>query len=358
MIAGLCRGARNAAIFAIAAVAGCAAIGRALPLPEVPQVKEKLDWFRAHRGDYTALFLGTSRVRRHIIPSLFDRLAAEHGMEMRSFNLGVDSLAAPEDGYVLDHALAAAPPRLRYVFVELSYFRANFAGQGADTIRSAYWHDWMRTRAVLRQLIDADLRHIKPLKKRKKDKWRTWMAELGEWTGIVLEHGRLLVQRTTNLGRGAALLRHITGRRPTTDPLVPLGPGRDGFIPSAAETVVRGAAATAYEAQIAALKSGESRKRTLDRVPQENLERMLARIRAQGAQPILFIAPSHAGLTLYPRRAVAPLFDFSDPLKWPELFETRYRADAGHLNTAGAEVFTRVLADKFFALEESTTRRE
>ena len=111
MIAGLCRGARNAAIFAIAAVAGCVAIGRALPLPEVPQVKEKLDWFRAHRGDYTALFLGTSRVRRHIIPSLFDRLAAEHGMEMRSFNLGVDSLAAPEDEWLPLRDLAAQSGR-------------------------------------------------------------------------------------------------------------------------------------------------------------------------------------------------------------------------------------------------------
>ena len=341
MIAALLRAAGNAALFAAAGALGCAAIGRALPLPEVPQVKEKLEWFRAHRGEYTALFLGSSRVRRHIIPGLFDRLAAEQGIEMRSFNLGVDSLAAPEDSYVLDQALAAAPPRLRYVFIELSYFRANFSGQGADTIRAAYWHDWERTRAVWRRLASEDWAQIKPLKKRKKARWSSWIAEVSECAGLFAEHGRLFLHRSANLGRGAAWLRIATGVRLPNDRLAPLGPARDGFIPS--DTVISGSTLAEYQRQLAALTAVASRERPLDRVPQENLEAMLARVRARGAEPILFIAPSTGGLIFHPRREVAPLLDFSAPQQWPALFDPQSRADLGHLNTAGAEAFTRAL---------------
>ncbi len=341
MIAAVSRAVGHAALFAAAAGLGCVAIGLALPLPEVPQVREKLEWFRAHRGDYTALFLGTSRVRRHVIPALFDQLAAEQGIEMRSFNLGVDSLASPEDGYVLDQALAAAPPRLRYVFIELSYFRANFAGQGAETIRSAYWHDWERTRTVWRQLLREDWRQIKPLKKRKKQRWSGWIAEVSEWASLAGAHGRLFLQRGANLGRGAAWLRQLTGLRSPADPLAPLGPARDGFIPS--DTVMTGAAAAEYQRQLDALATANSRQRQLDPVPQENLEAMLARVRAHGAEPILFIAPSTGGLIFHPRREVARLLDFSDPGKWPALFDPQFRADLGHLNSAGADAFTRAL---------------
>ncbi len=348
----------SVALFAGGLALGCAAIGRMLPPPNVPQVKEKIEWFRAHRDEYTAIFLGTSRVRRHIIPSLFDQLAAEKGMEMRSFNLGVDTLMAPEDGYVLDLALATRPPKLRYVFIELSFFRANFLGQAPDTIRAAYWHDWERTRTVWDHLIDQDLRRIKPPKKRKKNRTsKTWLAEMSEWAALVTQHGRLFLQRATNLGRVAALWPTAAGLRTPTNPLGPLGPGLDGFIPSSNDLVIRGAALAAYEEELAKLKTGKPRERIMDPVPQANLERLVARIRRHGAEPILFIAPSQSGYTNQPRREVAPLLDFSDPLRWPELFDPRYRADAGHLNTAGAEIFTRALVDRFFALPKQPAER-
>lgn len=357
MIAKVGRAVVSVMLFAGGLALGCAAIGRLLPPPEVPQVKEKIDWFRAHRDDYTAIFLGTSRVRRHIIPSLFDRLAAEQGMEMRSFNLGVDSLMAPEDGYVLDLALATRPSKLRYVFIELSFFRANFLGQAPETIRSAYWHDWERTRTVWAHLIDQDFRRIKPLKKRKKGRVSRWLAEMGDWASLVTQHGRLFVQRASNLGRVAVLWPSAAGLRAPRHPLAPLGPGLDGFIPSSDEAVIRGPALAVYEQELAKVKIGKPRERLMDPVPQANLERLVARIRRHGAEPILFIAPSQSDYINEPRGEVAPLLDFSDPTRWPELFDPRHRADARHLNSAGAEVFTRALAAQFFALPRTSAER-
>jgi hypothetical protein len=244
--------------------------------------------------------------------------------------------------------LRAAPPRLRYVFIELSYFRANFSGQGADTIRSAYWHDGERTRAVWRQLARTDWARIKPLRKRRKPRWPGWIDDVSACADLFAEHGRLFLQRVANLGRGAAWLRIATGVRAPNDALAPLGPARDGFIPS--DDVMSGPTLAEFQRQVAALKSPPLRERVLDEVPQEALETMLAKIRARGAEPILFIAPTTAGTVFLPRRAVAPLFDFSDPQQWPALFDPQLRADIAHLNTAGAEVFTRALAERFFAV--------
>lgn len=339
-----------AAIFIAGAALVCSVLGWALPLPEVPQVKEKLEWFRAHRGEYTALFLGTSRVRRGIIPSLFDRLAAEHGVGMRSFNLGVDSLFAPEDGYVLDGALAAEPARLRFVFIELSYFRADFSGQGPETIRAAYWHDWTRTRSVIRRLMMQERAQIQRPEKRKGDRWSSWSADVVAWAGVVAQHAALFLQRATHLGRGALMLQMAAGVRAVPDALAPLGPERDGFIPAAPGVVIHGAALEEFQRNLAAAPL--VRSKPLDPVAQENLETMLAKVRAHGARPIILIAPAQGGLVFRPRREDAPVLDFSDPKEWPELFEPQDRADAGHLNTAGAEVFTRALAARFLSLAE------
>lgn len=339
----------NAACFAAGLALGCMAIASVLPLPDVPQVKEKLEWLRAHRGDYDVLFLGTSRVRRHVIPSLFDRLAEERGIAVRSFNLGVDSLASPEDGYVLDEALKLAP-RLRYVFIELSYFRANFAGQGAETIRAAYWHDWERTAAVWHTLISDDLAQIKPLKKRKRARWSEWLAEVGEWAGLMARHGRLFLQRASSLGRGSAALQITFGVRAANDPLAPLGPAKDGFIPS--DSTLAGSALAGYQQQLDALLDGPRRQIPLTRGPQSFLEGMIAKVRARGAKPILFIAPNTARPIFVPRRDAGSLFDFSDPHQWPELFDPRHRADPTHLNSTGAEAFTRALAGQFLSLAD------
>lgn len=347
------RGGVNALLFLAGLVLGCGAIQRALPLPDVPQVKEKLEWLRQHRGEYSALFLGTSRVRRHVVPALFDRLAAEQGIALRSFNLGVDSLFAPEDGYVLERALAATAGSLRFVFVELSYFRQDFAGQGPETVRAAYWHDFPRTTTVLRQLVAEDWRRIKPRKKRKRDPWRGWLADVTAWSSLAAQHLRLFAQRAANLGRGSALLQLATGTRTATANLAPLGPALDGFIPSEDDSSIRGALLADYQRQLAGLQAAPRQTLPLDEIPQQNLERMLAAIRRAGAQPILFLAPTSSGIVFRPRRAVAPLLDFSDPRASPQLFDPRHRADLGHLNSAGADAFTRALFERFLPLAEN-----
>ena len=97
--------------------------GVCLPPAELPStVREKLAHLAAHGDDYDVIFVGSSRIQNHIMPALFDRLTAEGGLPVKSFNAGVSSMHTPEDGWYLEQILARKPARLRWVFLEIDFF--------------------------------------------------------------------------------------------------------------------------------------------------------------------------------------------------------------------------------------------
>lgn len=313
-----------------------------LPRSYVSQFSEKLPWFTSHRNRYDVLFLGSSRVRRHIKPSLFDQLTAQEGMRIRSFNFGMAGLNHPEDAYVLEQILKANPSKLRWVFVELTRFRSDFVGQDAGTARAAYWHDYKRTALTCRQLIHG---RYKPLDQFDLAAWFNENWDLGKLLGA---HLNQFIHRELRMGDGSSWFQLQT--RPAGEhPLIgerllraPLGPNLDGFVPFDENHLVGNYFET-YQQRVDALNDGAHQEIPFDPVAQENLESMLSLIRAHGASPILFIAPGAHLSDYYPSRKSAPLLDFSDPRKFPILFEKSHRTDAEHLNSAGAEVFTREL---------------
>ncbi len=65
---------------------------------------------------------------------------------------------------------------------------------------------------------------------------------------------------------------------------------------------------------------------------------------------MLVVPPTTSKRNFYPTEARAKktiVLDFCDLEKFPELYEHRYRLDTDHLNTAGAEVFTRIFAKEW-----------
>jgi hypothetical protein len=51
------------------------------------------------------------------------------------------------------------------------------------------------------------------------------------------------------------------------------------------------------------------------------------------------------------------MLDFSDPARYPELYDPRHRYDSDHLNLAGAEMFSRLLAARIASLPPSASPR-
>ena len=331
---------RNLACFGLALAVTSLAIGARLPLPDLPDVAQKWRYFAAHKDEFDTLFLGSSRVIEQIDPALFDRELADHGVTSRTFNFGLHGLFPPEDSYVLDWILDTGPTRLRTVFVEVSMFRDKFGDQAPETLRAAYWHDWPRTEAV-RRVLFADFHFSRK-------KWRASLTKFSDRGGLYLTHLRLFLRKTLNIGRGSSFL-------PWRGPVPPtraLGPRADGFPASPDAAEMKAHERAEYERLFAAFQEKPAVRTPLPAGAQANLDRMLARIRAAGARPVLLLSPSVSPLVFVPRREVASVLDFSDAAKWPALFQAEHHRDPGPLNPAGAKIYTSLIAREFLALPE------
>lgn len=337
------RGLAVALAFVGGLTSGAWVLGKMQPLADVPSVREKLAHFAAHADDYDTLFIGSSRVYRGIMPSLFDRLTAEAGMPTRSFNFGVDAMFPPEDAFVFERIMAQHPRRLRWVFIEMSMFQIDFDDRQPDAVRTIYWHDLRRTALVSGALLWPKGRAMK---------WKNWVPprpDERERLENVMMHWRLFLTHSLNLGRGSFLFDMIARGRRSFSP-TELGPAGDGFQAMSATARLTGERLAAYEKQLAQLREQPARIVQIDKFAQSSLDGMLAAIRRAGAQPVLVISPIMGSKRLYPQDRTLPLFDFTDVTRWSELFRPGNRGDAAHLNPHGAEIYTRIVAEHFLEL--------
>ncbi|MGB8167091.1 MAG: hypothetical protein WCF18_06340 [Chthoniobacteraceae bacterium] len=333
------RGVLCLALFVLGLCGGCWAIREALPFPEVALVKPKIMHFAAHHDDYDTLFLGSSRIYYQIIPALFDRLAAEQGLPTRSFNAAIAGMRPPEDAYYLDYLLRSPPKKLRWVFIELAGLRTAVDRDKIGTVRAVYWHDWARLCVLFKRALVA-----KP--DTKKRKWQRTLENRLEPFGDFFDHVPLFIQNQTNLGRASLLTSRLTydGPRPTPAPRATLGEDLAGWIPTGRPEVMAGAELASFDKALAERRVTKPLRDPGDPVSQLALETMIAKVEKLGATPVLIVPPTTNKRNFVPsreREAETIVLDFCDLEKFPELYEHRYRLDTDHLNTAGAEVFTR-----------------
>lgn len=340
------RGGLRAAACALAFVLGlgamCGAIHEALPFPEVPTVRTKVEYFAGHHDEYDTLFVGTSRIYYQIIPALFDQLTASAGRPTRSFNAGIASLNPPEDSYYLDQLLRTPPKRLRWVFIEISDLKTVVGQEKLGTVRAIYWHDWERMALLLRRTL-----YMKPDGKKRKW-WRKVQIRL-EPFGDFFDHVPLFVRNQLNLGRGNILTARLAYYGPPQRALPEkiLGDDLAGWIRTGRPEEIAGANLTAYTAALAERRATKPVPDYGDPVSQDAVERMIAKVKQLGATPVLVIPPTTNKRNFYlspDRQQGTLILDFSDLEKYPELFAIGNRLDTQHLNTVGAEAFTRIFA--------------
>lgn len=324
--------------------------GVCLPPPELPStVREKLAHLAEHGDDYDAIFVGSSRIQYHIMPTIFDRLATAGGHPMKSFNAGVSSMHTPEDAWYIEQILAHKPRRLRWVFLEIGFFDTAQKDGQKGTLRGVPWHDWTRFRQLCRRLTvgsaKADFSGQNP----------TFFERLNDF----VEHLATFGHHETQLGRGMLLFdRWRLSQSP--EPMVweTLGQSGDGWMPANPNNAREEKSGKQFAASVARLMKDPPHPSKADRVSQAVLGEAIAQIVRAGATPVLIMPPRTQGNYFVPsaenaRRAA--IVDFCSPVKFPELYELRYRVDSSHLNPAGAQVFTRILAERF--LEIATAQK-
>ncbi|OYV93965.1 MAG: hypothetical protein B7Z73_03055, partial [Planctomycetia bacterium 21-64-5] len=87
-----------------------------------PPRSEKLEakWaeFERFADECDIIFLGTSRVERHIDPHVIDATLAERGIQVRSYNLGLPKMSVLEGAELIRRIARRRPRRLKLLVME------------------------------------------------------------------------------------------------------------------------------------------------------------------------------------------------------------------------------------------------
>ena len=287
---------------------------------------QKFAHFRAHADEYELVFVGTSRVFRGFDPATFDASMAERGHALHSYNFGLLGMGFLEERYVVEWILACHPARLRWILIEPTERSAPWIarpivlGHGNEfALRDVLWHTPAITLASLESVWSSE---------------RTLAHKL-QFTRSHLLHG---AHRLCNVGVGAGLLARWLAPGPPAAPLPEGFEGRDE--PGDNEVVLTG--------------PREPEATDPSPFPWQTLSALARRVESAGAHALFVIPPAGKSLALYEqaraRGELPQLLTF--PLdSVPELrADARaYFYDPEHLDVRGAQLFSRLLAERLAA---------
>ena len=324
----LFRALRNSLFFLLSFGGGCVFLRWVAPFPEIPQVREKLAQYAAEPRD--AVFLGSSKIFRGIVPEVFDQAMQRHGLPVRSFNFGVDGMGFPESAYLFEQIARSKMPVPRWVLVELAAVRVVQPAAERRTQRQMYWHDWPRTATICRTIRLRD----------------------GRWTArpdLLLGHLELFVWRFCNRGDGASWLLRRLGIVKPANPRDAFEPAARGYapMPAGAQLPIE-----RYRKDLAELRAQP--RKPLDAASEAALRKFAERITRVGATPIFVVPPNSTPIrsefAATASGTTAPaLLAFDDPDEFPALYQIDRRADLIHLNDRGAREFSEILAEHLAA---------
>lgn len=333
--------------FIVGLVATASAIGTRLPMREVPEVSEKLHYIEMHGDEFNVYFIGSSRVYHQIIPELFDRLMEEAGIQTRSFNLGVDGMRPPEDGFLLERALRDRHKALRWVIVESNSIRFPIEKNFSDSVRGVYWRDVPRMRWLLKRLLVGKAPDQKNFAQR--------AGEILHESEDMWGHCCLWFPNATHLGEGATILFQEAGLSSHRNLSEKLGPRQDGFL-SPGDVPMSTEILRDYMADMARLHRKPAEVDYADPTSRELVQWMNQTVANAGGELMLIVPPTTNNSKFYPDPKgdfIPSVIDFSDPHEYPALFAYENRKDTCHLNQSGAECLTRLLAARMIASQSS-----
>lgn len=135
----------------------CLTIGHNLPRPPQSWTTAKLEDFAQHKDEYDLIILGSSQMYRHVDPEIFDRILAEAGHPLHSFNFGVPGLGALENRWILKQILAMKPAKLKTIVFDAPVPGVLLSGMNHVTPRAKTWHDLDTTMLALRIVRDTGM---------------------------------------------------------------------------------------------------------------------------------------------------------------------------------------------------------
>jgi hypothetical protein len=307
--------------------------------PRIEGYSDKIAFFEENADRYSVLFVGSSRVFRHAVPAAFDEAAAESGLQVRSFNLGVDALTLIELKTLLEAIARLGSGSPRYVLIEPA-LGVGLHARNVATIRAAYFRDLDNT------MVEISAMHSMS---------RQWLS-IGRSLRACLNHYAFV-------GRLASGLLP-----PVTEPSRTL----------LADDLVSARGFMAQDSGGPSLEDGPWRRHLLqnfDRIarrvrerpgPSESVVRKFAprneilvdaarQLREAGSEPLFFISPIMQ--VSDPLRAFEAFHHLREPDialfsylgRLEEIYDPSFWFNPGHMNGKGARLFSRRLGRDFAA---------
>lgn len=290
----------------------------------------KLDFISTTQEDYDVFFIGSSHTFRGTNPAVFDSITG-----LKSFNLGVPGMAVPELYMTVEHLIEkkAEDTSKQVFFVELARVHRATIKNG-NTIRRNYWVN--------------------------SDSYVFGMRYFGqEWDfGSMYRYTSSFLHFQTKFGLGRPQYQSIDQEY---NGQFPLGPQKNGYHsltdqfkaninrPSIINRRIRFEADTSVIVKKAQYMSLEPDLNILARQAYlDKIDDLILKAEQKSINLIFVRMPIQedfwSTLQAIPEKH---RLDLGDPEKYASLYQAKYFSDKGHLNEAGARIYTTNLVAAF-----------
>jgi len=329
---------KNCLLFVAALGLGSRMIYPLFPTPAF--MRTELDFFVQHKDEYDTLILGSSVMRRGVIPAEFDRQMAELGHPTHSFNLAIPGMRSHELNYFMDQVLAMQPAKLKLIIVELDHFNPRIHVENRMAPRMVFWHDLSQSLLALHSIQLEE-------------------GPILEQVRSVRTHSMLLGAKATSIGQGPDLLEALRdkwqaqsnldlanqrGWVPFTDDEI-AGRGNSPMARNRHKLLEDPEAFLAEVDALVASNAGADSHETFNFDALSNREQLAE----QAGIRILHVIPPH--LDLLPdihhavqTGAIQNALDYHSPTRYPELYAIDAHFDRNHLNAGAAKTWSLMLA--------------
>jgi hypothetical protein len=303
-----------------------------------PWVGAKFKEAKAEIQKSNAIFIGSSRVYRQIIPQIFDSITG-----LQSYNLGAPATYTPQTYYLLENYTKSDSTNLSYCFIELMDL-----GDISDYLfhqeRSNYYLTpkyWGISTAIL---LSNPYQEIK-------------VKQLQRYTTSFIEN-------MLHLGHFSEQLLH-------TDYYQKLYAGEKGFLSlddestHTMDTIV----SKSLYSRAKALQQDSSvlakRAQKILNIEQDSLfpnpihlskiKSIISNLTRKKIHPYFILLPRYTSKNARALARYVPekyLIDLTNPEKYPEFYQVKYSFDYGHLNEQGAKYLTQKLALAFLSKQK------
>ncbi|MCC2679638.1 MAG: hypothetical protein K0R29_2214 [Pseudobdellovibrio sp.] len=307
---------------------------------------KKINYFKEHKDEYTAVFVGASRTYRQFDAVYFDNLVRQTDQNIRTFNFGAPGLGWTEVFYILNFINQIKPANLKYVFFEPIPFSKIYP-ENLATAENLRVHDFQFTYLAIKNILASDEHPIYLFH-------QTYFHVLS------------LLRRVTCTGCTVNYFAHRMAGGPAhaqnfkddynrnagfvaldDDSKIKLKKHLD-FLETAETTLP--ALAAAQVQRIKEIESSPDKSNPADR----QILTLAEEAKEAAPNAIMVAAPqlrNHdrmEGRTEYMERlSKVKVWSFLDPREYPEFSRAENRWEEQHLNKRGAILYTEKLAEKF-----------